>query len=74
MSDTARIQVTDSVFDCDTCANTVERVLEKTAGVETVEIDAGANRVTVGYDTGRIEAEEIQQVVEEWGYTAAGSD
>jgi copper chaperone CopZ len=72
MSDTVHIHVTNSVFDCDTCANTIERVLKKTAGVEKVQIDDEASQLEVGYDTAQIEDEAIREIVEEWGYTSSG--
>lgn len=71
MSDTVRVHVTNSVFDCDTCANTIERVLEKTAGVEKVRIDDEDSQLEVGYDTAQIEEEAIRKIVEEWGYTSS---
>lgn len=73
MSATVRIHVTDSVFNCDACANTVERVLKKTTGVEKVQVNNEASELEVGYDTTQIEEESIQKTVEEWGYTPDNS-
>jgi len=72
MSDTVQIRVTNSVFGCSTCANTVERVLEKTAGVEEILIDDGSDQLTVGYDATRVEPKEIERIVEEWGFVPDG--
>lgn len=72
MSATVRIHVTDSGFDCETCANTVEQVLKQTAGVEDVQIDEETSQLAVGYDVSQIAEEEIQNVVADWGYTLGG--
>lgn len=68
MVETVQITVVESVFDCDSCANTIERVLQKTAGIERVHIEDAVNRVDVVYDPALLEPDEIIQIIDNWGY------
>lgn len=68
MIGTVHISLAESVFDCDSCANTIERVLRKTAGIERVRIEDAADRVEVAYDPALLEPDEITQIVDDWGY------
>jgi len=68
MSATTSVPVTASVFDCQNCANTIERVLQKEDGVEAVAADERARELEIRFDQSRIEELRLRQLVEEWGY------
>lgn len=68
MSDTTNVRVTASVFDCQNCANTIERVLQKEHGVEAVAADEQAQALQIRFDQSRVEERRLRQLVEEWGY------
>lgn len=67
MSDTATFRVLD--FDCPTCANTVERALSKTDGVESVEVHYTTGRVVVEYDPGVADPDSFQTTIENQGFS-----
>jgi copper chaperone CopZ len=68
MSSTAKIQVTDSIFDCDNCSNTIERILQKKPGIEEVRTNEANRHLEVEYNSSQIRAKTIRQIVEQWGY------
>jgi copper chaperone CopZ len=68
MTATARVSVTNSVFDYDHCANTIERVLMKAEGVKTITIADGEQYIEVHYDQSLTDEERVEQIVAEWGY------
>jgi len=71
MGPKVKIQVTDSVFDCDTCANTIEQVLWRQAGIEGVTTDETNEILEMNYDPTQTDATTIEQIVARWGYTQA---
>lgn len=73
MSGTTQIRVTDSAFDCENCATTIERVLRKERGVEGVTVDDAEQELEVRFDRSRIDEDRIAGIVEEWGYAPEGS-
>lgn len=72
MSATTRIRVTNSVFDCEHCANTIERVLLKKGGVEDITVDDTEQILEVQFDRSRMDEDRIAELVEKWGYTPEG--
>jgi len=66
MSDTATIRVLD--FDCPTCANTVERALAQTEGVESVEVHYTTGRVVVEYDPDVADPATFHTTIENQGF------
>jgi len=68
MSATTRIRVTDSVFDCEHCANTLERVLLKNGGVEAITVDDRERELKIRFDQSQMDEDRIAHLVEEWGY------
>ncbi|WP_128906026.1 heavy-metal-associated domain-containing protein [Halorubrum amylolyticum] len=73
MVSTTQIRVTDSVFACENCANTIERVLLKKGGVEDVTVDGSEKELEVRFHRSRMDEDRIVELVEEWGYTPEGS-
>jgi len=73
MSTTTRIHVTDSVFDCENCANTIERVLLKKGGVEDITVDDTERKLEVRFHRSQMDEDRIVELVEEWGYAPEGS-
>lgn len=69
MSAMIRIRLTDPVFDCEQCANTIERVLLKDGGVEDITIHDAEQELEVQFNRSRMDEDRIVDVVEEWGYT-----
>lgn len=68
MSEIARINVADSVFECDVCSNTVGNVLQQTVGVEDVVTDEATRCLEVSYDPRQTNRTELESIVAEWGY------
>ncbi|WP_170831035.1 cation transporter [Natronobacterium texcoconense] len=69
MSNTVRIRVRDAMFDCESCANTIEHVLEATYGVEQIDVDESTERVEIDYDPDIVAPTELEMTFEAWGYT-----
>lgn len=66
MTETTQYRVLD--FDCPTCASNVERALEKTEGVECVEVHFTTGRVEVEHDEDA-DTDELKGAIENQGYT-----
>jgi copper chaperone len=61
-----------TVFDvegmsCNHCVNSIKNAVGELQGVETVEVDLKAKKVTVGY-TGIITIQMIKETIEDQGY------
>jgi copper chaperone CopZ len=56
---------------CEGCANSIKRSLGKLSGVETVEVDAEAKRITVQYDSEKTDSAAIRMRLEQAGFPAA---
>lgn len=67
MSETTQFRVLD--FDCPTCASTVERALDRTDGVDRVEVHYTTGRVEVDYDPAVVDPADLQTTIADRGYT-----
>jgi len=67
MSETTQFRVLD--LDCPTCASTVERSLESTAGVEDVEVHYTTGRVEVTHEPERVTRADLSAAIQRQGYT-----
>jgi copper chaperone CopZ len=68
MDSIATVPVTDTVFECDNCENTIITVLEGTAGVDGVTIETDNRALAIEYDPETTNDEELHEIVETWGY------
>ena len=66
MTETSQYRVLD--FDCPTCASNVERALEKTEGVEDVEVHFTTGRVEVEHEED-VDGNALETAIENQGYT-----
>ena len=64
---TTQFRVLD--FDCPTCASTVERALDGTDGVESVEVHYTTGRVEVEHDETVADSATLERAIENQGYT-----
>ncbi len=55
---------------CDACAQRVQRVLEREAGVRAAEVSFGAGEARVDYDERVIRPARLEAAVAQAGYTA----
>lgn len=55
-------------FTCPSCVKKIEKVVGKKDGVESTQVMFNSNKVKVGFDPGRISAEEIARTITELGY------
>jgi copper chaperone CopZ len=69
MTTTTSVPVTDSVFDCENCANTIEHVLRAESGVKDVVVDDAERSLDVRFDRSETGEDRISRLVAEWGYT-----
>ena len=67
MTEVTQFRVVD--FDCPTCSSTVERALERTAGVENVEVHYTTGRVQIDYDAEVADQADLRTTIESQGYT-----
>ncbi|VBB08840.1 Hypothetical protein LUCI_4121 [Lucifera butyrica] len=56
-------------MSCNHCKNAVEKAARALPGVLAAEVDLAANQLTVEYNPGKSNLEEIKTAVEEAGYT-----
>jgi copper chaperone CopZ len=68
MDQTATVPVSDTVFECDNCENTIVHVLEGTSGVDGVSVETDNRVLTIAYDPEITNDEELHDIVETWGY------
>jgi copper chaperone len=66
MTETTQYRVLD--FDCPTCASNVERALEKTEGVDEVEVHFTTGRVEVEHEE-ETDTQLLEEAIENQGYT-----
>lgn len=66
MTETTQYRVLD--FDCPTCASNVERALEKTEGVDEVEVHFTTGRVEVKHEE-ETDSRLLEEAIENQGYT-----
>ncbi|HOJ22324.1 MAG TPA: heavy-metal-associated domain-containing protein [Armatimonadota bacterium] len=57
---------------CEGCASAIRRAITAPGGVERVDVDLDAKRVTVVYDPGKVSEEEIRERIEDAGYDVVG--
>ncbi len=55
---------------CAACATTIETALQKTAGVQTAQVNFAAEQLRVEFDGTQVNGETLQQVVSDAGYEA----
>lgn len=55
---------------CEGCANSIKRSLGRLPGVETVEVDVEAKRITVQYDSEKTDGVAIRVRLEQAGFPA----
>ncbi|MBF2007853.1 MAG: copper-translocating P-type ATPase [Chlorogloeopsis fritschii C42_A2020_084] len=57
-------------MSCASCANNIEEAIRSVPGVEACSVNFGAEQATVQYNPQQTNLEEIQQAIEEAGYSA----
>ncbi|EMA41720.1 heavy-metal-associated domain-containing protein [Halobiforma nitratireducens] len=67
MTQLVEYRVTD--FECPTCANNLERALERTDGVERADVHYTTGRVELEYDAGTADRESFERTISNQGYT-----
>jgi Cu+-exporting ATPase len=63
-----RVDLPVSGMTCAACARTIERKLNKTAGVERANVNLATNTATVEFDPGRISVRDFVSAIEDLGY------
>jgi copper chaperone len=66
-----------STFDvegmtCEGCASAIRRAITAPGGIDRVDVDLDAKRVTVLYDEGKVSEQEIRERIEDAGYDVVG--
>ncbi len=54
---------------CASCASIIEKTLQKTAGVETVQVNYGTEAVKITYDSNQTSPEQLSKKIEPLGYS-----
>jgi Cu+-exporting ATPase len=67
---TNRINLSLSGMHCASCANLIERAVKKTAGVEQVSVNYGAEKALIAYDSAVTNADNLIQAIKGAGYGA----
>ena len=65
-----RMDIPVTGMSCAACANRVEKALSKTEGVEEANVNFAAEKASVSYDPGSVEAGALIHAVEDAGYGA----
>ena len=55
-------------MSCNHCVNSIKSAVGAIQGVENVEVDLKAKKVTVGYTAGLVAIETIKETIEDQGY------
>ncbi|MBM7570564.1 copper chaperone CopZ [Aquibacillus albus] len=58
-------------MSCGHCVNAVESSVNELDGIETVNVDLSANKVTVSFDDSKVQLEKVKEAIEEAGYDVA---
>ena len=58
---------------CPSCIKKIESVLSKTEGIESVKVLFNSSKVRTEFDDTKIQATEIQKIIEKLGYTVRSS-
>jgi len=58
-------------ISCDHCISSIEKAVEKLAGVRFISGDPDGKRVTLEYDPARVDLRAIETALEEEGYPVA---
>ncbi|MBI5225961.1 cation-translocating P-type ATPase [Candidatus Micrarchaeota archaeon] len=53
---------------CASCANSIEKVMKKVAGVKACQVNFGVNKMNIDYDPRTVSGAQIRQSVEKAGY------
>ena len=61
-------------MDCPSCAGKVERSVRRLEGIESVDPRPATGRLAVGYDAGRVSADDVVGRIEAAGYSVEGRD
>lgn len=56
-------------ISCEGCVRSIHRALDDVDGVQQVEVDLQQKTVRVVYDTQRVDAVRLEQLIEEAGFT-----
>ena len=59
---------------CASCAQTIEKALKKTEGIEEANVNLASEKAVVVYDVREIDYEGIKEVIEGTGYTVLGRE
>jgi len=59
---------------CTSCAQTIEKALKKTKGVQEAHVNFATEKVAFSYDPGRVTPEKIREVIEQTGYQVMGRE
>ncbi|MBD3203918.1 heavy metal translocating P-type ATPase [Candidatus Woesearchaeota archaeon] len=63
-----KTQIKISGMHCANCAQTIEKNLNKAAGIESANVNFAVEKASVEYDKKKIREEEIRQVIKDSGY------
>jgi len=61
-------------MSCASCAQTIEKALKKTEGVQEAHVNFATEKVALSYDPGRVTPEKIREVIEQTGYQVMGRE
>jgi len=64
-----RVTLPVAGMHCASCALTIEKVLKKTDGVKTCEVNYGTEKVKVEYDPGSVSLSEMNEKIKPFGYS-----
>src|SRR5260221_14016946 len=56
---------------CANCANTIERTLKRTPGVESASVSYASEKATVAFDPSQVKMDELRQRIVDAGYEVA---
>jgi len=59
---------------CASCAQTIEKALKKTEGVQQAHVNFAMEKVALSYDPSRVTPEKIREVIEQTGYQVMGRE
>ncbi|GAE90062.1 copper chaperone CopZ [Acetivibrio straminisolvens] len=55
-------------MSCNHCVNSIKKAVGSLQGVDNVDVDLEAKKVTVEYDSSKLNVETIKNTIEEQGY------
>jgi len=69
-----KIEIQIEGMHCAACARTIEKVLGKTAGVQSAAVNFAAETCAVEFDSSLVGKEEILEAIRDIGYTPLEGD